>query len=173
MRACTHALPLSASIRVHLRFPPSAAVDKTHDDSDRAFWLRSAGTKPLQVAAQIRAVLGERLYFTFLFETFTERTGPDRRAYTPAQAALVRANFKALLTTNYDSGLLEARRVLRPEVRDTGFSFSDVMLTQIADEVLWQTVRQAYLLSKDCPTLRTQRQNAKHQVRNAAYGPSQ
>jgi hypothetical protein len=31
-------------------------------------------------------------------------------------------NLKAYITTNYDPGLLEARRHLRPEIRDTGFS---------------------------------------------------
>jgi len=186
------------------------------DAADRDYWLRSAGTKPLQVAAQIRAKLGDPLYFTFLYETFKLKNGPDGRAYTPAQAALVRASFRAYLTTNYDPGLLEARRELRPDVPQTGFtvwnqsvpvnqwasgdlfrqntpcpilfahghfadpenivldagtyrrayhatpyrrlfenlwiqqhlvfvgfSFSDVMLGQIADEVLWQTARQA------------------------------
>lgn len=34
----------------------------------------------------------------------------------------MRANFKALLTTNYDAGLVEARRVQRPDIRDTGFA---------------------------------------------------
>jgi len=169
----------------------------------------------LQVASQIRARLRDPLYHTFLFETFKDRTGPGGRAYTPAHAALMRSNFKACLTTNYDPGLLEARRHLRPEIRDTGFtvwnqnfavnrwasgdlfktgaqcpvlfahghfadpagivldhgsyrqayhntpyrrlfenlwfqerlvfvgfSFNDVTLTQIADEVLWQTARQ-------------------------------
>jgi len=186
------------------------------DAADERYWLRTAASKPLQVAAQIHAKLGDPLYYTFLYETFKDRTGPGGLFYTPAHAALVRANFKALITTNYDNGLIEARRRLRLDIRETGFtlwnqsfqiqrwssgdvfqsgaacpvlfahghfadpasivldstsyrrayhntpyrrlfenlwieqhlvfvgfSFNDVTLTQIADEVLWQTARPA------------------------------
>jgi tetratricopeptide (TPR) repeat protein len=92
------------------------------DAADEQYWLRTAATKPLQVASQIHAKLGDPLYHTFLYETFKDRTGPGGLPCTPAQAALVRAGFKALITTNYDSGLLEARRRLRPEIRETGFT---------------------------------------------------
>ena len=71
----------------------------------------------MQTASQIRAKLGDAFYHTFLYETFK-----DQADHTPAQGALMRANFKAYITTNYDGGLLEARRRLRPDIRDTGFT---------------------------------------------------
>jgi tetratricopeptide (TPR) repeat protein len=92
------------------------------DAAEEQYWLRTAATKPLQVASQIHSKLGDSLYYTFLYETFKDRTGPGGLPYTAAQAALVRARFKALITTNYDSGLLEARRRLRPEIGETGFT---------------------------------------------------
>ena len=90
--------------------------------ADKAQWLRAAAQKPLHVAARIHDRLKDNFYHTFLYETFKDRVGADGLGYTPAQAALVRANFKALVTTNYDAGLVEARRVLRPDIRDTGFA---------------------------------------------------
>ncbi len=69
-------------------------------DADGQYWLRNADSKPLQVASQIRARLGDPLYHTFLYETFKDRTGADGLTYTPAHAALMRASFKAYLTTN-------------------------------------------------------------------------
>ncbi len=85
--------------------------------ADEQYWLNSAASKPLQVASQIRAKLGDPHYHTFLFETFK-----DQANHTPAQGALMRANFKAYITTNYDGGIVEARRRLRPEIADTGFT---------------------------------------------------
>lgn len=90
--------------------------------ADKAQWLRAAGQKPLHVAARIHEKLKDNFYHTFLYEIFKDRVGADGLSFTPAQAALVRANFKTLVTTNYDAGLVEARRVLRPDIRDTGFA---------------------------------------------------
>lgn len=91
-------------------------------EADKDYWLRQAASKPLQMTSQIRTKLGDPLYHTFLFETFKLRRGADGRACTPAHAALMRVGFKAYLTTNYDPGLVEARREVRPEIRDTGFT---------------------------------------------------
>jgi len=88
--------------------------------ADNTAWLRMKN--PVQAAAQIRRTLGDPLYEPFLHETFKDRVGSDGRAYTPAQAALARCAFQAWITTNYDPGLMEARRVLRPDIRDTGFT---------------------------------------------------
>ncbi|MCP5112359.1 MAG: SIR2 family protein, partial [bacterium] len=90
--------------------------------ADKEHWLRTAGQRPLQVASQIHAKLGDAFYHTFLYETFKDRVGDDRRGDTPAHGALLRMNLKALATTNYDGGLMEARRVLRPDIRGTGFT---------------------------------------------------
>jgi hypothetical protein len=89
-------------------------------DADKAYWLRMKN--PLQAASQIRKKLSDQRYQPFLYETFKDRIGSDALAFTQAQAALVRSNFKAWITANYDPGLMEARRVLRPDIRDTGFT---------------------------------------------------
>lgn len=183
--------------------------------ADSAYWLRNASTRPIQMVSLIRSKLGNPYYYPFLYETFKPPTDPGADAFTAAHAALMRARFKACITTNFDPGLLEARRVLRPDIHDSsftvwdktsmvnrwssgdlfeerntcpvlyahghfedaenlvldrdgyrraygqtpyrrlfedlwyrehlvfvGFSFNDAVLTQIADEVLWQTARQ-------------------------------
>ncbi|HEV3332261.1 MAG TPA: SIR2 family protein [Bryobacteraceae bacterium] len=86
--------------------------------ADEEYWLRTAGKRPLQVASQIHQKLGDAHYYPFLYETFK-----DRPPYvTPAHDALIRCNFKAWITTNYDQGLVEARRTRRPEIRETGYA---------------------------------------------------
>lgn len=92
-------------------------------EADKTAWQRMKN--PVQAAAQIRRKLHDSLYEPFLYETFKDRIGGDGRAYTPAQGALVRCNFQAWITTNYDGGLMEARRVLRPDIRDTSFTVSN------------------------------------------------
>jgi hypothetical protein len=91
-------------------------------DADEKYWLAASRTKPLQAMAQVRTKLGDAFYCDFLYETFKDRVAMDGLGYTPAHAALSLLNLKAYITTNYDPGLLEARRHLRPEIRDTGFS---------------------------------------------------
>jgi tetratricopeptide (TPR) repeat protein len=96
-----------------------AAVDKglaTADDEK--YWLRTADKRPLQVASQIHDKLADANYYPFLYETFKDRPP----FFTLAHDALVRCNFKAWITTNYDQGLVEARRVRRPDIRETGYS---------------------------------------------------
>jgi len=53
--------------------------------------LNNAANKPLQVASPIRAKLGDLLDYTFLVETFK-----DQANHTPAQGALMRANFQGV-----------------------------------------------------------------------------
>ncbi len=91
-------------------------------ETDEQYWLSNAASKPLQVASQIRSRLGDQLYRTFLYETFKDRTGDDGLPYTSSHAALMRMNFQAYVTTNYDAGVLEARRHLWPGIRDTSFT---------------------------------------------------
>jgi tetratricopeptide (TPR) repeat protein len=88
------------------------------DGADEEYWLRTADKRPLQVASQIHQKLTDANYYQFLYETFKDRTSH----YTPTADALIRCNFKAWITTNYDQGLVEARRTRRPDIRDTGFA---------------------------------------------------
>jgi len=86
--------------------------------ADEEYWLRTADRRPLQVASQIHQKLTDAHYYPFLYETFKDRPP----YFTPAHDALIRCNFKAWITTNYDQGLVEARRVRRPDIRDTSFA---------------------------------------------------
>jgi tetratricopeptide (TPR) repeat protein len=90
--------------------------------ADQAQWLKDKDSKPLLVAEQIRRFVNDPRYHEFLFETFKDRTGNDGKPYSPIQGALMQRKFRAYVTTNYDPGLLEARRLLRPEIRGTGFT---------------------------------------------------
>jgi tetratricopeptide (TPR) repeat protein len=85
---------------------------------DEEYWLRTADKRPLQVASQIHQKLTDSHYYPFLYETFKDRPP----YFTPAHDALIRCNFKAWVTTNFDQGLVEARRARRPETRDTSFA---------------------------------------------------
>jgi tetratricopeptide (TPR) repeat protein len=96
-----------------------AIAEGVASDADKAYWLRMKN--PLQAVSQIRKKLSDQRYHPFLYENFKDRVGPGGLAFTPAQAALARSNFNAWITTNYDGGLIEARRVLRPDIRETGF----------------------------------------------------
>ena len=91
-------------------------------EADEQYWAREGVHKPLQVCSQVRERLGDPLYHTFLFDTFKDRLGHAGRPYTSAHAALVQSNFRAFLTTNYDPGLLEARRALRTDISTTSFT---------------------------------------------------
>ncbi len=86
--------------------------------ADEEYWLRTAGNRPLQMASQIHQKLTDAHYYPFLYETFKDRAP----YFTPAHDALIRCNFKAWITTNYDQGLVEARRTRRPDIRDTSFA---------------------------------------------------
>jgi len=86
--------------------------------ADEEYWLRIADKRPLQVASQIHQKLTDAHYYPFLYETFKDRPP----YFTPAHDALIRCNFKAWITTNYDQGLVEARRVRRPDIRETGYA---------------------------------------------------
>lgn len=86
--------------------------------ADVDFWLRTADKRPLQIASYIHQKLTDTHYYPFLFEMFKDRPP----YFTPAHHALIRCNFKAWITTNYDQGLVEARRILRPEIHESGYA---------------------------------------------------
>ncbi|MGH8908706.1 MAG: hypothetical protein ACRD0K_19970 [Egibacteraceae bacterium] len=90
-------------------------------DDDRAYWLRNAASSPQQVVRGIKERLGGRSFFALLEGIFAYRTGPDGNPFTPVHRALLTLPFRGYVTTNYDSGLLEARRACRPRARATGY----------------------------------------------------
>jgi tetratricopeptide (TPR) repeat protein len=91
-------------------------------DADRAAWLATAAHHPQQAVRGIKQQLGEQVTGAILRATFGPRKGPDGNRYTPVHAALLRLPLRGYVTTNYDPGLLEARRALRPEVIATGYA---------------------------------------------------
>jgi tetratricopeptide (TPR) repeat protein len=85
---------------------------------DEEYWLRTAEKSPLQIASQIHKKLTNAHYYPFLYETFKDRPP----YFTPAHDALIRCNFKAWITTNYDQGLVHARLGRRKDIRETGYA---------------------------------------------------
>ena len=90
--------------------------------ADATYWKSNALTDPLRMASQIRRKLTDGIWFEFLFNTFGEKTTSTGESFTPSHAALVSMNLKGLITTNYDPGLLEARKKLRPQLNAPGFT---------------------------------------------------
>ena len=80
-------------------------------EADRATWERQAAARPQQVVRGVREKLGRATYGAVLRERFGLSTAPS---HTEVQGLLVRLPFRGHITTNYDPGLLEARRLLRP-----------------------------------------------------------
>ena len=70
----------------------------------------------------IRDKLGETRYRNALADLFAPRTGEDGRPFAAVHAALAQLPFRGFLTTNYDTGLLEARTVFQPRVPVTHFA---------------------------------------------------
>src|SRR5215207_5555678 len=90
----------------------SARDAKLATDGELAGWLKLAGSRPQEVAAQIRKHLGDERYRTRLYEIFS--TPPtDQRPFTDLHATLMSLPFSGYVTTNYDDGLIEARTSLR------------------------------------------------------------
>lgn len=88
-------------------------------DADRRTWERFATAEPQQVVRGVKEKLGRAVYGAVLRELFGYRGDP---AHTDVQGLLVRLPFRGHITTNYDLGLLEARRLFRPDVRATGYA---------------------------------------------------
>jgi hypothetical protein len=91
-------------------------------ESDRMYWLTNASRFPQQVVRGIKRSLGDNVYGATLRRIFGPQTGPDGNPFTGVQGALMRIAFRGYVTTNYDPGLLEARRILRPDVQATGYA---------------------------------------------------
>jgi hypothetical protein len=72
-------------------------------------WRRRAATNPDSVARSIKEALTSGPYYAALREIFRPKADPDGKRYTPTHERLLRLPFKGYITTNYDSGLIEAR----------------------------------------------------------------
>jgi hypothetical protein len=86
-----------------------------------------AHESPEEVVEFVRQQLGVADYREVLREVLRARTDPETgRSWTPVQELVCRCAFKAVVTTNYDSGILDARIRVRPGASSTGFTSGPV-----------------------------------------------
>jgi tetratricopeptide (TPR) repeat protein len=99
------------------------AIDRgLANSADRDFWLSNANNSPSQVVKGIKNALGSNVYGSILYKLFSPKFGPNGKNYTHIHEAIVKLNFRGIITTNYDPGLIEARHSERNDIITTGFS---------------------------------------------------
>jgi len=82
-----------------------------------------ARESPEEVVEVVRRELGVAGYRAVLREVLRVRTDPESgRSWTPVQELVCRCTFKAVVTTNYDPGIVDARMKVRPGAFTTGFT---------------------------------------------------
>jgi SIR2-like domain len=82
-----------------------------------------AASNPESVVEIVRRGLSPGVYREVLREVLRVRTDPETgRSWTPVQELVCRCAFKALVTTNYDPGIVNARMLVRPGASATGFT---------------------------------------------------
>jgi hypothetical protein len=82
-----------------------------------------AASSPEEVVEILRRSLGVAGYREVLREALRARTDPvSGRSWTPVQELVCRCSFKAVVTTNYDPGIVTARMRVRPGALATGFT---------------------------------------------------
>jgi hypothetical protein len=82
-----------------------------------------ARESPEEVVEFIRQQLGAASYREVLREVLQPRTDPESgRSWTQVQELVCRCAFKAVITTNYDAGIVNARMRVRPGAAATGFT---------------------------------------------------
>ncbi|HET9968912.1 MAG TPA: SIR2 family protein [Streptosporangiaceae bacterium] len=93
-------------------------------DDGQAETLRAlASQSPEEVVEIVRNNLGTGAYREVLRQVFRVRTDEDTgRSWTPVQELVCRCAFQAVVTTNYDPGIVDARMRVRPDVSSTGFT---------------------------------------------------
>jgi hypothetical protein len=85
-----------------------------------------ASANPEEVVEIVRRNLGSASYREVLREVLRARTDPvSGRSWTPAQELVCRCAFKGVVTTNFDSGIVDARMRVRPGTLATGFTAWD------------------------------------------------
>jgi hypothetical protein len=82
-----------------------------------------ARQRPEAVVEIVRQQLGDARYQDVLREVLRMRTDPETgRSWTPLQELVCRCAFKAVVTTNYDPGIVNAQMRVRPGASATGFT---------------------------------------------------
>lgn len=84
--------------------------------------LRSK-TQPDAVVEILRRQLGVQVFRDALLSVFRARRDPATgHSWTNVHELVCRCSFTGIVTTNYDSGIVDARMRIRPSARSTGFS---------------------------------------------------
>ena len=92
------------------------------DATEAATCRAMAAESPEEVVEIVRQQLGVTGYREVLREVLKVRTDPESgRSWTPVQELICRCAFRAVVTTNYDPGIVDARMRLRPAASATGF----------------------------------------------------
>ncbi len=82
-----------------------------------------AATRPDAVVELVRRELGAADYRQLLWQVFQIRRDPATgRTWTATHELVARCAFKAVVTTNYDPGIVDARVRVRPSASGTGFA---------------------------------------------------
>jgi SIR2-like domain len=82
-----------------------------------------AGDRPDAAVELVRRHLGAVQYREALREVFRVRRDPvSGRTWTPTHEVVCRCPFRAVVTTNYDPGIVDARMRVRPGASGTGFT---------------------------------------------------
>src|SRR6185437_264742 len=100
----------------------NAAASRLDDGQTET--LRALATQsPEEVVEIVRTALGTGPYREVLRQVFRVRTDEETgRSWTPIQELVCRCAFQAVVTTNYDPGIVDARMRVRPDVSATGFT---------------------------------------------------
>jgi tetratricopeptide (TPR) repeat protein len=89
-----------------------------------------ASSSPESAVEIVRRSLGPRVYRAVLRQVLRVRTDPESgRSWTPVQELVCRCAFKAVVTTTYDPGIVNARMRVRPGASATGFTTWEDELT--------------------------------------------
>jgi tetratricopeptide (TPR) repeat protein len=92
-------------------------------EEEAATCLMLARESPEEVVEIVRRSLGPAVYRDVLRQVLRVRTDPDTgRSWTPVQELVCRCAFKAVVTTNYDPGIVDARMRVRAGASATGFT---------------------------------------------------
>ncbi|MFF5292822.1 SIR2 family NAD-dependent protein deacylase [Paractinoplanes globisporus] len=92
-------------------------------EAQAATCRRLAGQTPEEVVEILRRQLGPPEFREALREAFRVRRDPESgRTWTPVHELVCRCAFKAVVTTNYDPGIVDARGRVRPDAVGTGFA---------------------------------------------------
>ncbi|HEY7264956.1 MAG TPA: SIR2 family protein [Trebonia sp.] len=93
------------------------------NEEEAATCRRLAKESPEEVVEILRQLLGASGYREVLRESLRVRTDSESgRSWTPLHELVCRCSFKAVVTTNYDPGIVDARMRVRVGASGTGFT---------------------------------------------------